>query len=164
MNETDTMALAQRAMPQLKKGAFLTVRASEAINTMTIGWAAFGYCWKRPVLMVAVRDSRHTYGIMEQAADFTVSVPDPAMQKALAYCGSHSGRDEDKLAACDLKTVETGKTVSPVIDTAGIHFVCRIIHKAPMDPALAADELTDLYPQKDYHTLYFGEILDGYER
>ena len=33
-----------------------------------------------------------------------------------------------------------------------------------MDPALAADELTDLYPQKDYHTLYFGEILDGYER
>lgn len=30
-------------------------------NAMTIDWAAAGFCRHRPLLMVAVRDSRHTY-------------------------------------------------------------------------------------------------------
>ena len=59
MKEVDYMAVAEKAMDQIKQGAFLTVRAGEALNTMTIGWAAIGHVWRRPVLMVLVRDSRH---------------------------------------------------------------------------------------------------------
>ncbi|OPX34868.1 MAG: flavin reductase, partial [Desulfobacteraceae bacterium 4484_190.1] len=75
MKEIDYMAVAEKAMNQIKEGAFLTVRAGEALNTMTIGWATIGYVWRKPVFMVLVRDSRHTFGIIEKAADFTVSVP-----------------------------------------------------------------------------------------
>ena len=164
MTQPDYLALAQKAMPQLQKGAFLTVGTATALNTMTIGWAAIGYCWRKPIFMVAVRDSRHTFGIIEAAADFTVSVPRPGMHEAVMFCGTRSGREVDKFEACKLQIAETGKTTSPVIDVPGIHFVCRIIHKAPMDPALMAADLGELYPQKDYHTLYFGEILDGYEK
>jgi hypothetical protein len=32
-----------------------------------------------------------------------------------------------------------------------------------MDPAHLAEEYKELYPQKDYHTLYFGEIQDCYQ-
>jgi aminoglycoside phosphotransferase (APT) family kinase protein len=77
MKEVDYMAVAEKAMNQIKQGAFLTVRAGEALNTMTIGWATIGYVWRKPVFMVLVRDSRHTFGIIEKAADFTVSVPIP---------------------------------------------------------------------------------------
>ena len=164
MPHSDYMNLAAKAMPQIQKGAFLTVRSGERLNTMTIGWAAVGYCWRKPVFMVMVRESRHTFGIIEAAADFTVSVPRPAMQEAVTFCGTRSGREVDKFEACRLETAETGRSVSPVIDTPGIHFVCRIVQATPMDPGRLAADLEPLYPQKDYHTLYFGEIIDCYEK
>ncbi len=42
MKDMDSMAVAEEAMAKIKKGAFLTVKAADALNTMTIGWALFG--------------------------------------------------------------------------------------------------------------------------
>ncbi len=106
MKEMDYMAVAEKAMNQIKQGAFLTVRAEEALNTMTIGWATIGYVWRRPVFMVLVRDSRHTFGIIEKAADFTVSVPMTDMKDAIMFCGTKSGRDYDKYKECGLELAE----------------------------------------------------------
>ncbi len=151
-------------MERIKKGAFLTVRADGAVNTMTIGWATIGYIWQRPVLMVAVRDSRHTFTLMERTDNFTVTIPlDAAHSKALAFCGTKSGRDVDKLQACDLSVKEAQAVASPVIDIPGIHYECAVVYKSAMDPTFLADALEGLYPKKDYHTLYFGEILACYE-
>ncbi len=163
MKEIDYMAVAEKAMNQIKEGAFLTVRAGEALNTMTIGWATIGYVWRKPVFMVLVRDSRHTFGIIEKAADFTVSVPMTDMQDAITFCGTKSGRDYDKYKECGLELVEARKVVSPIINTPGIHFECKIVFKTAMDPAYLDEEYEELYPEKDYHTLYFGEIRDCYE-
>ena len=41
-------------MKQIKEGAFLTVQAGKALNTMTIGWATLGFAWKKPMMMVIV--------------------------------------------------------------------------------------------------------------
>ena len=163
MKEMDYMAVADRAMKQIKKGAFLTVRSAEGLNTMTIGWATIGFVWQKPIFMIAVRDSRHTFGIIEKAADFTVSVPSGDMTAAIAFCGTKSGRDFDKFKECNLTAAKARKTESPVIAIPGIHFECRIVFKAPMDPAYLDQGYEKLYPEKDYHTLYFGEILDCYE-
>ncbi len=163
MKEMDYMAVADRAMKQIKKGAFLTVRSAEGLNTMTIGWATIGFVWQKPIFMIAVRDSRHTFGIIEKAADFTVSVPSGDMTAAIAFCGTKSGRDFDKFKECNLTTENARKTESPVIAVPGIHFECRIVFKAPMDPAYLDQSYEKLYPEKDYHTLYFGEILECYE-
>lgn len=163
MKKVEYMSVAEKVIDQIKDGAFLTVQAGERMNTMTIGWALIGYVWKKPILMVAVRNSRHTFGIIEKAEDFTVSVPLTDMKKAIAFCGSKSGRDYDKFKECGLKVKKSQKTVSPIIDMPGIHFECTITHKALMDPAFLAEEYQKLYPQKDYHTLYFGEIKECYE-
>jgi hypothetical protein len=71
------------------------------------------------------------------------------------YCGTKSGRDVDKFKECNLKIKEAQQVVSPLIETPGIHFECKIVHKAPMDPAYLDSEYEKLYPEKDYHTLYF---------
>lgn len=163
MEKVDYMAVAEAAMAQIRKGAFLTVSDGDNLNTMTIGWATIGFVWRKPVLMVAVRDSRHTFGILEKAADFTVSVPSGDMNDAVMYCGTKSGRDVDKFTTCDLKTKTALEVTSPVIETPGVHFECKIIYKSAMDPALLDPALDSLYPEKDYHTLYFGEILAAYE-
>jgi flavin reductase (DIM6/NTAB) family NADH-FMN oxidoreductase RutF len=64
MREVDYMSVAQQVMDQIKKGAFLTTNADDQLNTMAIGWALVGFVWSKPILMVAVRDSRHTFGII----------------------------------------------------------------------------------------------------
>jgi len=163
MKKIDYMAVAEEAMSQIKKGAFLIVKASEALNTMAIGWATIGFVWNKPILMVAVRNSRYTFGIIEKAADFTVSVPLRDMDDAIMGCGTKSGRDYDKFKECSLELKDAQKVVSPIINTPGFHFECKIVFKAAMDPAHLAEEYEKLYPKKDYHTLYFGEIRDCYE-
>jgi flavin reductase (DIM6/NTAB) family NADH-FMN oxidoreductase RutF len=163
MKTLNPLALPESFLPQLKDGAFLTVKAGAALNTMTIGWGMVGVTWQRPVFMVLVRDSRHTFSIMEQAVDFTVTAPTEDCKDALAFCGRQSGRDLDKFAACGLKTKPGLHTVSPVLDLRGVQLECRILYKTPMDPSRMDPALAALYPQKDYHTLYFGEILACYE-
>lgn len=164
MSHLDPLAVAPRAMAQIPKGALLTVAAGGARNTMTIGWASIGFCWRKPVFMVAVRNSRHTFTLLETAADFTVTVPTGDFQAALAFCGTKSGREVDKFQALGLGTREGLQTRSPVIDAPGIHFECRIVFKAPMDPRHVMDaDIAGLYPARDWHTLYFGAILACYE-
>lgn len=164
MKEMDSMAVAERAMAQIRKGAFLTVKAAENLNTMTIGWATVGFVWHKPVMMVAVRESRHTFGIIEKASDFTVSVPAGGMEDELSFCGTKSGREFDKFRECKLAVVPGRLVASPVIDVPGIHFECRIVYKTPMvSGALDEKYRGRVYPEGDYHTLYFGEIESCYE-
>ena len=164
MNRIDYMTVAPRAMDQIKKGAFLTVKSGEALNTMTIGWATIGYVWRKPIMMVAVRLSRHTFTIIEKAEDFTVSIPSTDMKKEIMFCGTKSGRDYDKFKECNLKASDSQKVITPIIKVPGLHYECKIVYKSAMDPTyLNTDYDTALYPEKDYHTLYFGEIVDCYE-
>ena len=163
MKDVDYLAVAEQAMNKIKKGAFLTVKTGDRLNTMTIGWATIGICWRKPVFMVAVRDSRHTFTLIEEAADFTVSIPSGDRRKEIMYCGTKSGRDKDKFKECNLQIAD-GRTVdSPIIDVAGLHFECRIVYKTAMDPANMTADFEALYPDTDYHTLYFGEITACYQ-
>ncbi|MBB5346654.1 flavin reductase family protein [Desulfoprunum benzoelyticum] len=164
MNERNYLHLTDQLFDQIKRGAFLTVRAGDAVNTMTIGWATIGWIWQKPILMVAVRDSRHTFTLLETIDNFTVTIPTGGgCAKALTLCGTKSGRDMDKLAASGLQLKQARTTESPVIDVAGVHYECRIVYKSAMDSAFLHPELDKLYPQQDFHTLYFGEILNCYE-
>ena len=164
MKDVDYLSVAEDSIHRIKDGAFLTVKSGNALNTMTIGWAAFGVVWSKPIMMVAVRSSRHTFGIIETAKDFTVSVPAGDMDKEIAFCGSKSGRNVDKFKACNLETADSRRVSSQVIKTRGRHYECKIIYKSAMNPAhFEKDYDSSLYPKKDYHTLYFGEILACYE-
>lgn len=155
---------ADEVLAKIAKGAFLTVKTGDDVNTMTIGWATIGFIWKREVLMVAVRDSRYTFQLLEKTDNFTVTIPaDNAHKDAVMFCGTKSGRDYDKFKQCNLRQNKALQVDSPVIDIPGIHYECRIIYKSAMDGALLHPTLEELYPKKDYHTLYFGEILACYE-
>jgi flavin reductase (DIM6/NTAB) family NADH-FMN oxidoreductase RutF len=163
MESSNLLERVSQVVPMIEKGAFLTVKAGEMVNTMTIGWGLTGVCWRKPVLMVAVRNSRYTYQIMEAAEDFTVSMPSGNLRDEIFYCGTKSGRDVNKFEECGLRPASGREVTSPIIDTPGLHIECKIAYKSAMDPALLTANYLGLYPQKDYHTLYFGEIVACYE-
>jgi flavin reductase (DIM6/NTAB) family NADH-FMN oxidoreductase RutF len=86
------------------------------------------------------------------------------MSKAIAFCGSKSGRDVDKFKMCNLEAADGQKVTSPIIKVPGIHFEDKRVNKSAMDTGhLDKNYDKALYPQKDYHTLYFGEIIACYE-
>ena len=150
-------------MEHLPRGAFLTVKYGHRLNTMTIGWGTVGILWSRPVFMVAVRDSRYTFRLIEAARDYTVSVPlSDDFRRELAFCGTRSGKDVDKFKECGLEVRDATKVETPVLDIPGLHFECRTLLRTPMSPDLMDPSLLEMYPAKDYHTFYAGDILAAY--
>lgn len=155
---------AATAVEILRHGAFLTTAAKDKVNTMTIGWGNVGIIWGKPIFTALIRPSRYTYQLIEASGEFTVSLPTGDMQPALSLCGSKSGRDMDKIAAAGL-TTRPGKEVSvPIISGCGLHYECRVIYRQPMHPGgLPAELEQKMYPNQDYHVMYFGEIVAVYE-
>ena len=131
-----------------------------SLNAMTIGWGTVGILWGRPVFIVLVRPSRHTWKLLEENGDFTVNVPPPELRKTVHICGSKSRRDLDKLAETGLTPIASQHVAAPIIEQCIIHYECRTIHKNNVEPdALAKAVLKDCYRSGDYHTLYYGHIL-----
>ncbi|OGG44673.1 MAG: hypothetical protein A3F84_11545 [Candidatus Handelsmanbacteria bacterium RIFCSPLOWO2_12_FULL_64_10] len=132
-------------------------------NVMTIGWGTLGSVWGRPVFLVLVRPSRFTYGLLEQAGDFTVNVPPASLAETVAFCGMASGRQHDKFREKGL-TASAGKRVrSPIVKECVIHYECRTIHRNDVvAEALAPDIRSGSYPKGDLHRVYFGEVLAVY--
>lgn len=154
-----------KAMENLhKKGAFLTVKDKEKINTMTISWGNIGFEWNRPIFTTLVRKSRYTHDFLENTGEFTISIPsDESFQDTLVFCGTQSGKNVDKFEKCKLEVSE-GKSVSvPVIANCGYVYECRVVYKQDMDISLLSEDIKKAsYPDDDYHTIYYGEIIACY--
>lgn len=148
-----------------KQGAFLTAKAGDVVNTMTISWGNIGFEWRKPVFTVLVRKSRYTHELIEKSKEFTVSIPlNDKMKSQLGLCGSKSGRDINKFEAANLELLD-GKTVStPVIKDCELHYECRILYKHEMSADSMDEEFkVAFYNDDDYHTMYFAEIVDCYK-
>ena len=146
------------------RGVFLTV-AGETTNTMTIGWATIGYAWKKPVLMVMVRPSRHTYDLLNRAGRFTVSIPRAGeLHDALVFAGTQSGRDVDKFSGHGITAIPAQMPDGFVVAECPLHIECVVVNTEDMLPeTVNPDVVQYAYPQNDLHRLYFGEIIGCYE-
>lgn len=164
MERVDFNQYSSEALEQLRRGAFLTVKAGDKVNTMTIGWGSIGFIWGKPIFMVAVRYSRYTYELIDKAKEFTVSIPlKKDLKKELAYCGTKSGRDVNKFEECNLSLVDGQKLSTPIIGECELHYECKVVYQQAMEPATVDEGIKDgYYPNNNYHVLYFGEIVDTY--
>ena len=164
----DYLSVAEEVMHQIKsKGAFLVVKSEddEKINVMTIGWAAIGYMWRKPIMTVMVRKSRLTHHIIEKASSFTVNVPTDDLEETLNFCGSKSGRDFDKFEECNLTAIPSQIGDAPIINISGFHYECKIVCKSEINPDFLCKEYKeDVYANNNYHTFYFGEIVACYKK
>jgi len=129
-------------------------------NVMTISWGMFGIMWGKPVMMVMVRPTRHTWQFIADAPDFTVNWMDAAWKDAVRLCGSASGRDVEKFAATGLDPQAGDCVQSPVIGASVLSLECRTLYRHDVDPAQFIEpKLEKLYSGGDYHGLFFGEIV-----
>jgi len=140
-----------------KDWMLITAGAPDAFNTMTASWGGLGVLWERQVAFCFIRPTRYTYGFVERAEHFTLSFFGEQHRKALQFCGTHSGRDTDKVAKAGLTAVQDdGFTY---FDEARLVLGCRKIYFQDIRPEQFLERsINDMYPQKDYHRMYVGEI------
>ena len=134
--------------------------AAGKANLMTIGWGTLGAVWGKPLWVVLVRPSRYTYKCIESAGCFTVNVPGADLEEACALCGSKSGRDLDKFAACGLKAAKARTVKAPAVAECPIVYECKVVHSNDiLPPRLAGEIVAGAYKGGDFHRVYWGEIL-----
>ena len=157
----------------LGKGILLNTNADK-FNSMVIGWGHLGILWGKPTFHVYVRQGRYTKPQLDKAGEFTLSVPlggiDP---KIIRICGSESGYNIDKVAKAGLE-LEPPRTLStPGIRQYPLTLECKVLYAQDQELGkIPEDILRRMYPQhipgtdpmsnKDFHTMYVGEIVDAY--
>lgn len=147
-----------------RDGLFLVAEGKDGKpNAMTIGWGLLGTIWSRPVFVVAVRLSRHTHRLLEGSNSFTVCLPGKGMEEWLEFCGTRSGRDVDKFKELGMTAAKGVNVKAPYIEECPVHFECEIVYRNEMKPGQLKKEVEDsVYPAKDMHVLYFGEVKGVY--
>jgi flavin reductase (DIM6/NTAB) family NADH-FMN oxidoreductase RutF len=138
----------------------ITAGTPDSFNTMTASWGGWGHLWNRDVTFCFVRPQRYTFGFMEQAEYYTLCFFDKEHQAALDYCGSHSGRDVDKIAATGLTPV-TDATNAVYFAEARLALVCRKLYaqNLTVDSFIDRGVVDEAYPKADFHRMYVGEIV-----
>ena len=129
-------------------------------NTMTIAWGHIGAIWNKPTMVVYVRPQRYTKEFMDCNELFTVSVLSSEYKEALTYLGTTSGRDEDKVAKVGITPVFDDDAT--YFEEAKMVFICRIIYEDPIIEYgfLKESFVYQMYPEKDFHAMYIGEIVE----
>ena len=107
-------------------------------NTMTASWGALGELWNKPVATIYLRPQRYTKELIDATDTFSLSVLSDKYRTALNYCGSHSGRDEDKFKASKLEVQYMNGT--PWIKQARLVLFCRKLYAQPFDPDCFIEE------------------------
>ena len=138
----------------------ITAGTADRCNTMTASWGGLGILWGGPAATCYIRPQRYTKEFVDREDYFTLAFFGEEHRKALSLCGSKSGRDIDKVKECGF-TVKTASCGAPYFEEAELVLVCRKRFAQPMNPDNIPQEIKDKwYPQKDYHTLYIGEIIE----
>ena len=129
-------------------------------NTMTVSWGSFGTLWNRPFAQVVVRPTRHTQGFMDAYESFTLCAFAEERREALRLLGTKSGRDGDKIAESGLTPMAASRVAAPVFAEAVLSVECRKLYWQDLDPTQFLDPAIEAsYPRRDYHRVYFGEVL-----
>lgn len=141
-----------------KQWMLVSAGQPNAMNTMTASWGGLGILWNKPVSTAYIRPSRYTMEFVEREAYYSLCFFDESHREALTFCGRHSGRDTDKLAATGL--TPCFDEAAPYFEEAELVLICRKLYTQDMDPAgFAEASIEDNYHGTDYHRQYIGEIV-----
>lgn len=143
------------------KWMLITAGDLNNFNTMTASWGGLGVLWNKDVATCYVRPQRYTYEFMEKNEYFTLCFFEEKDKDILNYCGSHSGKDVDKIKNTGLVPFKTEKgNVS--FEQAIFYYECRKLYVDDIKPSNFKDKSLEkkIYSKKDYHRLYIGEVVD----
>jgi flavin reductase (DIM6/NTAB) family NADH-FMN oxidoreductase RutF len=141
-----------------KEWMLITVKKGEQVNTMTASWGGLGVMWNKNVSYAVLRPQRFTKEFIDQADSYSLTFFDESYKKTLGYLGKVSGRDEDKIMKSGLSLDYIDGI--PYFKEAKQVLLCNKLFASPFleDQFIDKNIIPTMYPSKDFHTLYIGEV------
>ncbi len=143
-----------------KEWALVTAGTKEKANPMTVSWGGVGVIWGKNAACIFIRDSRYTKELLDKNDFFSISFLPSQYREALAYCGSFSGRDNNKFEKAGL--TPAFRHGIPYVDEGNFILLCQKMAAVRLteDLFLTPDIKKKWYADGDMHTMYIAEIID----
>jgi flavin reductase (DIM6/NTAB) family NADH-FMN oxidoreductase RutF len=137
----------------------VTAGTEGEFNTMTASWGGLGVFWGKNSATIYIRPGRYTKQFIDSNDTFTLSFFKEDYKKSLSICGSVSGRDVNKVEKANLTPIFDAENT--YFDEAKMVVVCKKMYHTDIKLENFDNPKFDetIYPDKDYHTIYIGEIL-----
>lgn len=159
------------------KWALVTAGNLEHFNCCTVGWGSLGTLWTRGkqghIVTVYIHPGRYTLQFLKEFDTFTVSFFEEEYKKDLAYLGTHSGRDENKIEKTSLTPISLDDSVS--FKEAKMTITCKKVYQGQFQKEGLDQEIQNYYQKnpKVYpvdekgewqpHFEFIGEIINIYD-
>ena len=111
-------------------------------NVITLAWVGV-VCSVPPMVSIAVRPERFSHDLIKATGQFVVNLPSADQLWAVDYCGTRSGRYEDKFAASGLTPIPATEVKPPLIAECPINLECVVRHALSLGS----------------HDLFIGEVV-----
>ncbi len=142
----------------------VTAGSGDKVNTMTASWGGTGVLWNKNVVTCYIRPQRYTRELIDDSDYFSLSFLSEQYRSQLVYCGRVSGREEDKISKAGLTVCSDYQ--APCFEQADTVLICRKLYVGEIRPeGILIPELDEAnYPDKDYHIVYIGEIVNALKK
>lgn len=114
----------------------------ECSNIITVAWTGL-INTHPPRLSVAIRPTRHSYGMIKERGEFAVNLTPARLIKECDYCGIYTGAKVDKFEKTGLHKAPASVVACPIIEECPLALECRVI---------------DILPQGT-HDLFLAEVV-----
>lgn len=139
-----------KAYRLLNHGPTVLISAEYGIqrNAMACAWA-MPLDFEPPKVAVVIDRNTFTRGLVESSGRFAISVPCAAQARIVTLLGTHSGHEQDKLAAYEIQVLDEPLAQSPLIAGCVAWLDCVLIRRPEIEQA---------------HDLFLAEVTHAWAR
>ena len=95
-------------------------------NALVVGFTA-NVSLDPVMVMVGIVPSRFSHHMVKETGCFVINLPGKSFKKEYEYLGTHSGRDEDKFTALDLKWTNGTYVNAPILTDCPVSIECSVV-------------------------------------
>ncbi len=121
----------------------LPIPGTRRFNVITLCFSMHS-SYKPPMLAFAVYEKSFTRTLLESASECVLAIPGETLAKEVLFCGIESGREINKIEACNFRLHTSSRIKIPGIEQAKVNIQMRITQKV-----VSGD-----------HLAVFGEVLE----
>jgi flavin reductase (DIM6/NTAB) family NADH-FMN oxidoreductase RutF len=104
-------------------------RSAERVNLCPINYQAVSTVYEKPLSVCIGLDNRNfTLETILQTHEFVYAYPSKSQLKDVLFCGTVSGRGDDKLKQTSLRFTSSESIASPNLEDAVLNYECKLLH------------------------------------
>ena len=123
----------------------VTLAPGDRVNVITLGWSMIT-SHQPPMMAVSIGNTRYSHELLSGSDEFVLAFPGRNMAREALYCGTHSGRNVDKIAETGLKLVSGNKIGVPLLKQAVANFEMKLVGRLTTGD----------------HTIFVGEVVESH--